>query len=64
MNDLYSRSAEVYKLQRIEESCTVVSVELMRVKGASVLTLKGLMSALRAGGNLGVPSLWSVGESC
>lgn len=64
MNDLYSRSTEVYKVLRTEESCTDVRAELMRVKGASVLMLKGLMSALRAGGNLGVPSLWSVGESC
>lgn len=34
----------------------------MRVGGSSVLMLKGLMSALRAGGILGVPSLRSAGE--
>lgn len=27
-----------------------------------MLMLKGLKSVLRAGGSLGVPSLWSVGE--
>ncbi|KAJ4932289.1 hypothetical protein JOQ06_010714 [Pogonophryne albipinna] len=33
-------------------SCIVVSAGLMRVGGASVLLLKGLTSALRAGGSL------------
>ncbi|XP_036945996.1 uncharacterized protein LOC119014696 isoform X2 [Acanthopagrus latus] len=43
---------KAYKVLMGRMSCTVVGAALMRVKGASVLMLRGLMSALRAGGSL------------
>ncbi|TNN72672.1 hypothetical protein EYF80_017121 [Liparis tanakae] len=43
---------EAYNVLIGRMSCTVVSTGLMRVEGASVLMLKGLTSAPRAGGSL------------